>query len=85
MTTKFIHIRARRINGSVLEKGGITVAYDFDPYTRIARFAVAHCSKRDNYCKRIGRDVAQGRLLFGNQQAVVPEGSSIAATIVGAL
>ena len=86
MTTKFIHIRARRANGSVLEKGGTTVAYDFNPETRIAHFAVAYCSKRDNYCKRIGRDVASGRLKWPPADKVhIPEGQSVASTIVEAL
>ena len=88
MTTKFIHIRSYRVNGPLLEhvineRGGTTIAYDFNPETRMASFAVAHCSKKDNYCKAIGRAIAGGRLKSVIYRFVhVPEGESVAQTIV---
>lgn len=82
---KFIHIR-RGIGAGLQEKGGITVAYDFDPGTRVATFAVAKCSLKDNYCKAIGRAVSTGRLLHRAGNSVrVPEGHSIARTVVASL
>lgn len=79
--TKFIHIR-RGIGAGLQEKGGATIAYEFNPDTRQAQYAVAKCSTRDNYCKKIGRDIAQGRLL--NRVPVVlyiPEGETVAGFI----
>lgn len=88
MSVKFIHIRPVKFGKvtEAAEKGGTTIAYDFDPVTRIALYSVAHCSKKDNYCKRIGRDVATGRLIQGNKHPVhVPEGSTVVSAIIGAL
>ena len=78
MSVKFIHIR-RGIGAGMQEKGGTTIAYSFNPESRQAAYAVAHCSSKDNYCKKIGRDVATGRLLNNKGgQVTVPEGESVA-------
>lgn len=44
-------------------KGGATVAYE--EIDGNLHFAVAVCSDRDNFCRRIGRAVASGRLKLG--------------------
>lgn len=41
---------------------GFTIAFRADPDTNTIVFAKAQCSERDNFSKRIGRDVAEGRL-----------------------
>lgn len=57
---KFIHIR-NKVGDKILNNGGTTIAYQgLDPDT--VRYAVAHCSPRDNFSKRLGRIKAQGRL-----------------------
>lgn len=61
---RFLHIR----NPAYLDdltitnanKGGKTIAYDVNG--DILRYAVAHCSDNDNFCRKTGRTLAAGRL-----------------------
>lgn len=62
----YVHIRkdlntglGKRIPAT---KGGATIAYIYDTPNKRIVFAVAMCSFRDNFCRRIGRAVATGRL-----------------------
>ena len=41
----------------------VTVAYNYEDASEAVRFAAAQCSSKDRFEKRIGRDVAVGRLL----------------------
>ena len=52
-------------------KGGATVAYRREPNGSFS-YAVALCSDRDNFNRRIGRDISLGRLVKG-PAVVVPE------------
>lgn len=62
---KFIHLRyINPFNDNVETKGGFTVAY-VEHANDTVTYAIAKCSKKDNYCKRIGRDVATGRMKAG--------------------
>lgn len=62
---RYLHLR-KRVNGTPKPKGGKTVAYDVNG--NVVTLAWAKCSKRDSYCKRIGRDIATGRYIraFGS-------------------
>ena len=40
-----------------------TVAYTYDDPNKAIRVAKAECSKRDRFVKKIGREIASGRLL----------------------
>lgn len=42
------------------EKGGLTIV--FDPTVR--RFGIAECSKKDNYNRKVGKNIALGRARF---------------------
>lgn len=44
-------------------KGGNTVAYAFDDKEKRLMYATARCSKKDNYCKRAGRELTAKRLI----------------------
>ena len=44
-------------------KGGNTVAYVFDDAGKRLLFSTARCSKKDNYCKRTGRELTASRLV----------------------
>ena len=55
---RFLHLRKRK-NGTVHAKGGVTVAYEV--VGNLVTFATAKCSKRDSYCRKTGRSIAQGR------------------------
>lgn len=52
-------------------KGGATVAYRQEPNGSFS-YAIAVCSERDNFNRRIGRDISLGRLVKG-PAATVPE------------
>lgn len=71
---KYVHIREFNIDGVPLPNGGSTLAF-----LRIAQtedrgdmyhVSQALCSHRDNFCKKIGRSVATGRLLCGMYDVV---------------
>lgn len=57
---RYLHLR-KRVNGVPKTKGGKTVAYDVNG--NIVTFTYSKCSKRDSYCKRVGRDIAAGRYI----------------------
>jgi len=71
---KFVHIREQEAwidiaGGSVTyhpaPNGGLTIAYYLLPEEGqqwLVRFALAQCSPRDNYNKKVGRAIARGRL-----------------------
>lgn len=71
-SVKFVHLREFDPEiGEPLPNGGITVAFTkikdreqpegFDLYWA----ARSECSQRDNFCKKIGRSIAAGRLRCG--------------------
>lgn len=51
---------------SVALRGGVTVAYLFHDVGKKIDFSVAFCSKKDNYCKKIGRELAASRTISGS-------------------
>jgi len=64
-TTHFHHLRTGGWPDAYATKGGATVAY-WQPEPGVVLYAVAHCSPRDNYNKKIGRAIAEGRLYSEN-------------------
>lgn len=75
----FVHVRKRnnrfipifglttyRLETSIAVKGGVTVAYLFHDVGKKIDFSVAFCSKKDNYCKKIGRELAASRTISGS-------------------
>ena len=72
---KFRHIRNymtdyRTGENVISNLGGATIAYKEIGENKI-RFAVALCSEKDNFSKKIGRTIASGRLKSDNQSQVV--------------
>lgn len=80
MRTRYIHFRLKELVNPhsfnphlrISAKGGYTVAYFVD--LGEIKFALSTCSPEDRYCKRIGRDVAEGRLNAGKFEAIPYEG-----------
>lgn len=71
-SVKFVHLRDIDMDsGQPLPQGGITVAFTLvkereDPEgTDLYWAARAECSQRDNFCKKVGRSIATGRLRCG--------------------
>jgi hypothetical protein len=69
---KFIHLRRYTNwfddgldrNRSIYHaKGGATIAYDYDIIENLWLAGIAKCSKKDHYNKKIGRNVALGRMI----------------------
>lgn len=62
---KFAHYRLTHADGTVVSRGGITLAYQSvtEGEKSVVRFATAKCSPSDNYSKVLGAKKAGGRLL----------------------
>ena len=54
------------------ERGGLTIV--FDPSIR--RFGLSFCSKKDNYNRKLGKDIALGRAKFCNNPRYFPKDMS---------
>lgn len=63
----FTRTEARNFGLEILPTGGLTVAEVRDENGRIV-YATAHCSNKDQFCKRLGRAIATGRALALLQQ-----------------
>src|SRR5258708_25220082 len=77
-SVKFVHLREIDMDsGQPTPTGGITVAFtlikerDEPDGTDLYWAARAECSHRDNFCKKIGRSIATGRLRKGLIDEVV--------------
>lgn len=58
--TRFIHITTNK--ESLNLKRPMTIAYRYNDERQTIQFSIAECSKRDIFCKRVGRMVSYGRL-----------------------
>lgn len=87
--TYFMHYRSGQGNENL---GGATVAIRVVAENKVA-VAVARCSKKDHFDKKMGRTIAEGRLnamlnsdVIPEQNfVVIPEGASIKGTVDGYL
>jgi hypothetical protein len=68
---KYIH----QINTS--QKGGVTVAFDITEHQKgkTLTFAMGQCSRKDQFCKKTGRDMALKHWNSGNRISMVIKGS----------
>lgn len=64
MKTFFVHLRYYNDAGQPTNTGGITIAYQ-DEGEKL-RVAFSRCHWNDNFCRRIGRNIATGRLASGD-------------------
>jgi hypothetical protein len=58
------YIHRRKIAGGPATHGGFTVAYQ-EVKPGLIEYSIARCSTRDNFNKKLGRDIATGRLACG--------------------
>jgi len=58
MKYRYYHLRIFDEKGHPSPFGGATICYDRDR----DRYHIAYCSLKDRFCKRIGREIARGRL-----------------------
>ena len=62
---KYIHLRNFVDEWvQVSNRGGLTIAYRYVDANHV-NMAIARCNVRDNFCRRIGRAIALGRLEMG--------------------
>lgn len=67
---RFIHLRQFNADrGEYQHNAGTTIAYEVTDNE--IRYSVARCNPREHFCKRVGRQVASGRLL-ANKCTVIP-------------
>lgn len=60
---KFAHIRTLNKVGHLSSPhGGTTYAYELDNDNNVIGYAIAKCHEKDNFCKRVGRIKAEGRM-----------------------
>ena len=60
------HLHEEWHQGKAINCGGLTLAlmyYSDDDGSPMVRWGAAHCSRLDNFCRKIGRDIAKGRML----------------------
>lgn len=62
--TFFIHLRYFNQYSQPTNSGGVTIAYK-DEGSKL-RVAFSRCNWKDNFCRRIGRNIATGRLRSGD-------------------
>lgn len=57
--TRYWHFRNRNEKGEIESCGGVTVAVVL--FGGASRWGVARCSSRDNFSKKLGRVISEGR------------------------
>lgn len=71
MSLRYIHLRVHDLsnhNATPDVKGGATIAYEIrtaPPLIPVVVYYIAKCNMKDNFCKKIGRQIAGGRLMSG--------------------
>lgn len=68
----YIHLRARNPNNTPITKGGTTIAWRINSDGSL-EIAVAHCHFKDNFCRRIGRAIAEGRMRVGKSHIIAKQ------------
>lgn len=74
----FYHVR----NVKNLTKGGATFAIEVDEADVVNAFAKAKCSIGDNFCRRLGRVKAEGRLNSSKYRTAIRGGVTIKEMIL---
>ena len=67
---KFIHLRNVDLDNNILPYGGVTLAYEVSK--EVITYSAAKCNVKDNFCKRIGRAKAEGRLKSLHHRVTLP-------------
>ena len=68
---KFIHFRYTNEDQTPTNNGGVTIAYrDSVASPGCIEAAWSRCNLSDNFCKKVGRDIAVGNLDFDNYYAL---------------
>ena len=79
----FLDVTDEHTGRPVLEdKGGTTVAWQYDDAHQKIIYALAHCSDKDNFCRKTGRAVSSGRLAAGKHVEEVPYKDMTGDTII---
>jgi hypothetical protein len=64
--SRFVHIQDNNL------KRRVTAAFRYNDERQIIEFSLAQCSKKDTFCKRIGRTVSHGRLNSNHDVRIIP-------------
>lgn len=64
--SRFVHIQDAAL------KRRVTAAFRYNDKNQTIEFSLAQCSKKDTFCKRIGRTVSHGRLTSDHHVRIIP-------------
>lgn len=64
---KFLHLRNLKASSEPETKGGVTFAYKVHDNGDV-EVAIAKCHNKDNFCRRIGRLISEGRFNKGHTE-----------------
>lgn len=67
---KIAHIRYPAEDGSIDNRGGITIAAQVNENHQVIKYAVAKCNRIDNFVKRSGWNKAVGRVMSKTKHKV---------------
>jgi hypothetical protein len=88
MPVRFIHLRDHDPHGAILAHGGATIAFEVVPGEDVGDkdvfFSWAECHYRDNFCRRVGRAKAGGKLNSPRyaRHTRIPEGQDIREALI---
>lgn len=64
------HVRFRAADGSIDNRGGITVAAEIGDNHQVVKYAIARCHSKDNYNREHGWNKAVGRVASNGEHKV---------------
>ncbi len=59
----YFHLRFKTDEDVIHNRGGVTLGITYDKDEEIYKYAVAFCSMKDNYSRKIGRGIVNGRIV----------------------
>ncbi len=81
MTTKCLHIRQVDENGVIMAGGGLTIAWTANVDLGHIFVHYAQCSQRDQFSRKIGRELASKRLKEAGPIELIPFNHPISEAI----
>jgi hypothetical protein len=71
--------RIKQLGYTIVPRGGYTVAQIFSDEGNLIGYGAAVCSPQDNFCKRVGRKIAEQRAVYSARATLAQQnGQAIA-------
>ena len=81
MTTKFIHVRQVDEEGTIMAGGGLTIAWTANKDLDHIFVHFSQCSLRDQFSRKIGRELAAQRLKEAGPIELIPYNHPVSEAI----